>query len=229
MWAVIVNTIAIVAGCLLGLMLRRGISEEISDALMKGLGLCTIVIGVQGAIREENILMMIIAVAAGIFVGESCDWDGKVNRFTEGLLARFQQAGDASKVAQAFVTSCLIMNVGAMVIVGSLNAGLAADYTMLYTKSLLDFISGTVMSATMGIGVMGSAAFTLLFQGFIVLMAEYIAPYLSAAMIDELNSTGCLLILAIGLNMVGLTKFRVINYLPALIIMPLLVVLQSFV
>ena len=90
------------------------------------------------------------------------------------------------------------MNVGAMVIVGSLNAGLIADYNMLYTKSLLDFISGIMLTATMGIGVMGSAAFTLVFQGAIVLMAAYIAPYVSDLVIAELNTAGCLLIFALS-------------------------------
>ena len=119
------------------------------------------------------------------------------------------------------------MNVGAMVIVGSLNAGLREDFAMLYTKSLLDFIAGIMMSAVMGVGVMGSAGFTLVFQGGIVLLANYIAPYLSDAVISELNSTGCLIILALGLNMVGITKLKVINYLPALAIVPLLMMVLS--
>ena len=114
------------------------------------------------------------------------------------------------------------MNVGAMVIVGSLNAGLRADFAMLYTKSLLDFVSGIMFTATMGIGVMGSAAFTFFFQGGIVLLAEYVSPFLSDELIAEISSTGCLLILAIGLNMLNLTKIKVLDYLPALLVAPVL-------
>lgn len=223
MFAVIVNSIAIVSGCLIGLFLRRGIPKDTSEALMQGLGLCTVVIGIQGVIQEQNILVLIVATVLGIFIGESTDLDGRVNRFAEKTASRFTGTGEGEKIAHAFVASCLIMNVGAMVIVGSLNAGLREDFAMLYTKSLLDFISGIMMSAVMGVGVMGSAGFTLVFQGAIVLLANYIAPYLSDTVIAELNSTGCLIILALGLNIMGLTKLKVINYLPALLLVPLLV------
>ena len=221
MFAVIVNTLAIVAGSLLGLLLRRGLPERLTSALMQGLGLCTVVIGVQGAIQESNILVMIVSVVLGILIGEAADADGHVNRFTERLLSRFSKGrGGNGRLANAFLTSCLIMNVGAMVIVGSLDAGLRADYAMLYTKSLLDFISGIMMTAAMGIGVMGSAVFTLLFQGGIVLLAEFIAPFVSDYIVQEMACTGCLIILALGLNILELTKIKVINYLPALAVVP---------
>lgn len=116
-----------------------------------------------------------------------------------------------------------------MVIVGSINAGLSNDYTMLYTKSLLDFISGIMLGATLGIGVMGSAVFTLIFQGAIVIFSAYIAPYLSEDLIAEMNSTGCLMILAIGLNMLHLTELKVINFLPGLLVVPVLFVIKNLV
>lgn len=221
-FAVIVNTIAIIIGSLIGLLLRRGIPPKISAAIMEALGVCTLVIGIQGVIVENNILLLIVSVVSGVFIGEACDLDGRINRFTEHLTARFAGAGEAAKIANAFVTSCLIMNVGAMVIVGSLNAGLRADFAMLYTKSLLDFVSGIMLTAAMGAGVMGSALFTLLFQGAIVLLAEIIAPFLSDGLIGEISCTGCLLIIAIGLNMLNITKIKVLNYLPALLMAPLL-------
>ena len=226
-FAVIVNTIAIIIGSFIGLLLRRGIPQNISAAIMEALGLCTLVIGIQGAIVTSNILLLIIAIVSGVFIGEACDLDGHINRFTEKITARFAQAGDAAKIANAFVTSCLIMNVGAMVIVGSLNAGLRADFAMLYTKSLLDFVSGIMLTAALGIGVMGSALFTLVFQGVIVLLAEFIAPWLPDELIAELSCTGCVLIIAIGLNMLNLTQIKVLNYLPALLLLPLLYWLLS--
>ncbi len=228
MFAVIVNSIAIVLGCLIGLLLRRGIPENTSNALMQGLGICTVVIGIQGVVQEQNILIMIIAIVVGIFIGESTDLDGRINRYAEKTASRFSGSGEGAKIAHAFIASCLIMNVGAMVIVGSLNAGLRGDFAMLYTKSLLDFISGIMMSAVMGIGVMGSAGFTLVFQGAIVLLANHISPYLSDAAIAELNSTGCLIIMALGLNMAGITNLKVINYLPALLLVPLLLMMVNF-
>ena len=223
MWAVVVNTVAIIVGVGIGLMLRRGIPERLTNAIMEALGLCTVLIGIQGAVHEQNILLLIVAIVVGVAVGESCDWDGHVNRFTERITSRFATGeGEGARIANAFVTSCLIMNVGALVIVGSLNAGLEADYTVLYTKSLLDFCSGIIMGAAMGIGVMGSAGFTLVFQGAIVLLAEALAPLFSPALITEISTTGSLLILAIGLNMLHITELKVIDYLPALIVVPVL-------
>lgn len=228
MFAVIVNTLAITIAVFIGLLVRKGLPEHISSSIIKALGLCTVVIGVQGAIKEENILIMIISVVIGLTIGEVIDADGHVNRFTDRLLKKGSPKANSSKLTEAFITSCLIMNVGAMVIVGSLDAGLRADYTMLYTKSLLDFISGIMMTAAMGVGVLGSAVFTLIFQGSIVLLAEYLAPFLSEAVINEMSYNGCLLIFAIGLNMLGLTKFKVINYLPTLLVAPIVLTLFGY-
>ena len=216
-FAVIVNAAAIIFGATIGLLLKKGIPENVSQAIMEALGVCTLVIGIQGTIAEPEILIMISSVVIGVLLGEIFDLDGRINRFTEKITSR------CAKIANAFVTSCLIMNVGAMVIVGSLNAGLREDYAMLYTKSLLDFVAGIMMAAVMGVGVMGSGIFTLLFQGAIVILAEYIAPFLSDQIVTEISCTGSLLILALGLNMIGLTKIKVLNYLPALIIVPLAV------
>ena len=165
MFAVIVNTLAIAIASLIGLCLRRGMTKNITDAVMQALGICTVLIGIQGAVSEKHVLLLIISVVIGVIIGEWGDWDGHVNRWAEKVTVACTKSGDAAGIANAFVTSCLIMNVGAMVIVGSLAAGLAEDYTMLYTKSLLDFGSGIMLSAAMGSGVMGSAVFTLIFQG----------------------------------------------------------------
>lgn len=228
MFAVIVNTLAIAIASLIGLCLRRGMTKNITDAVMQALGICTVLIGIQGAVSEKHVLLLIISVVIGVIIGEWGDWDGHVNRWAEKVAVACTKSGDAAGIANAFVTSCLIMNVGAMVIVGSLVAGLAEDYTMLYTKSLLDFVSGIMLSAAMGIGVMGSAVFTLIFQGGIVLLAQYIAPFCSPLLIEELSHTGSLLILAIGLNMIGLTKFKVLNYVPALLVIPFALWISGF-
>ncbi len=222
MFAVIVNTIAIILGTLIGLVIRRGISEQLSNEVLRALGLCTLVIGIQGALQTSNVLILILAVAFGLAIGEILRLEDKVNSGTDRILAKFTRGkqGSSSKLTEAFVTSCLIMNVGAMVIVGSLQAGLQGDFTMLYTKSLLDFISGIVMGAALGVGVLGSAVFTLIFQGAIVLFSEYLAPYLADEMVSELSACGCVLIMALGFNMTKISSFKVINYLPALLLVP---------
>lgn len=222
MFAVIVNTIAIIIGTCVGLLVKKGIPKEISSNILKALGVCTVIIGIQGAIQTSNILILILSIALGVFVGEFFNFEGKVNRFSQNLLGKIAKGENSvSKITEAFITSCLIMNVGAMVIVGSLDAGLRENYSMLYTKSLLDLISGIMLAATMGAGVFGSAAFTLIFQGTIVLLSKYISPYMSEFLIGEISSTGCAIILALGFNMIGITQFKVINYIPALLMVPL--------
>lgn len=185
---------------------------------MEMLGVCTLIIGIQGIVPEQHILILIISAVAGRFIGEVTDWDGHINGFTERMTARFAGEGDSAKMANAFITSCMIMNVGAMVIIGSLDAGIRANFDILFTKSVLDFVCGIMLAAAMGIGVMGSAGFTLIFQGALVMFAEFIAPFMSDAVVAEISTTGSMIILAMGLNMLNITKFKVLNYIPALLV-----------
>ncbi|MGN0908816.1 MAG: DUF554 domain-containing protein [Succinivibrio sp.] len=220
--AVLVNTAAIIAGALIGLFFRRIISSTVSDAVLRMLGICTIAIGFKYVLEAEDLLPVIVAACAGTAAGESIRLEEKVNGATEALMRRItRDGGGAAGFASAFVTSCLIMNVGAMVIVGSLQAGLSKSYDMLYTKSLLDFTSGIMLAASMGAGVLGSALFTLVFQGAIVIFAQSLAPLMTKDVLDIISQTGAVLIIAIGLNMLGLAKLRVISALPALVAAPL--------
>ncbi len=222
MFAVLVNALAIVAAVIVGLLFRRLISVTTSDAVLRMLGICTLVIGFQYALESKNILLVIISVCVGTAIGEMLKLEDRTNSYTEKLTRRFTgKEGGAAAFTSAFITSCLIMNVGAMVIVGSLQAGLVSDYTMLYTKSLLDFVSGIMLAASMGAGVLGSAVFTLIFQGLIVLFSKQIAPFMTKDLLDLISQTGAVLIIAIGFNMLNLTKLRIINALPSLIIAPL--------
>ena len=218
MFAVIVNTVAVIVGSIVGMLLKKGIPENIKDAVMKGIGLCTIYIGISGALKGENTLVLIISIALGVVIGEMCDLDGKLNHFAERLEARFRKPGDKISIAEGFVTASLLFCVGAMTIVGSLNAGLSGDYEMLFTKSTLDLISACVFASALGIGVLFSAGFVFVFQGAIVLTAQFAAPYLSDYVIAEMTCAGSVLIMALGLNIIGLTNFKVMNYIPAIFI-----------
>lgn len=165
--------------------------------------------------------MLIISMVLGVLLGELLDIDGHVNDLVEKVAGKAAGAGKAAQISQGFITACLLFCIGAMTIVGSLNAGLRGDNEMLLTKSLLDFISSMMLAATLGIGVLFSAAFVLIFQGAIVLLAQFLAPVLSEACIAELTCAGSLMILALGLNIVGITKIKVINFLPGLLLVPL--------
>ena len=218
MFAVVVNTVAVIVGSIVGMLLKKGIPENIKEAVMKGIGLCTIYIGISGALKGENTLVLIISIALGVVIGELCDLDGKLNHFAERLESRFRKPGDKISIAEGFVTASLLFCVGAMTIVGSLNAGLSGDYEMLFTKSTLDLISACVFASALGIGVLFSAGFVFVFQGAIVLTAQFAAPYLSDYVIAEMTCAGSVLIMALGLNIIGLTNFKVMNYIPAIFI-----------
>lgn len=220
MFSVFVNTATVLMGSLIGLLCKKGIPQRLSDAVMSGIGLCTLVIGITGVLSGNNTLVLIISIVLGVIVGELLDLDGRVNRAVERVAAKTAGAGKAAQISQGFITACLLFCIGAMTIVGSLNAGLKGDHEMLLTKSLLDFISSIMLSATLGIGVLFSAAFVLVFQGGIVLLAQYLAPVLSDVVINELTCAGSLMILALGLNIIGITKIKVINFIPALLIVP---------
>jgi uncharacterized membrane protein YqgA involved in biofilm formation len=221
MLGVIVNTLSVIIGSALGLLLKKNIPVDVTGAVMKGLGLCTLYIGWTGSLKGENTLVLIISIAVGVAIGQALDLDAKLNQFASKLERRFKQNDQEVSFAEGFVTASLIFCVGAMTIVGSLQAGLIGDNEMLFTKATLDFISALIFAATLGIGVMAAAAFVFVFQGTIVLLAQVIAPLLSDPVIAEMTCVGSVLIFALGLNILGLTKLKVMNYLPA-VFLPIL-------
>jgi uncharacterized protein len=223
MIGVIVNTIAVIIGSTIGILFNRGISKRIIDEVMVGIGLCTVYIGISGTLKGENTLILIISIVIGIIIGTWLNIEKRINNLGKFIEKRFKNKGESHvSVAEGFVTGSLLFCVGAMTIVGSLNAGLIGDNTMLFTKSVLDFISSTILSISLGIGVLFSAFFVLIFQGGIVLLAGFLQPILTDSVISEITCTGSLIIIALGLNIIGVTKIKVANYLPSIIITPIL-------
>lgn len=223
MMGVIVNTITVFLGTILGLVFRSKIPRKIADAAMIAIGLCTIYIGISGTLDGQNTIILIVAMVLGTILGTAIDLDGKLVHLGDWISAkcRFVQTGHSSPV-EGFVTASLLFCVGSMTIVGGLNAGLSGDNTMFYTKSVLDLISATMLSATLGFGVALAGITVFVYQGILVLLAQLIAPFLTDFMIAELNCAGSLMILALGLNITGLSKFKVANFLPALLLIPVL-------
>ncbi len=221
MIGVLVNTATVIIGSLIGLVFNKGIPTKYTNAIMTGIGLCTIYIGISGTLKGENTLILIISIVLGVAIGTGLDIDKGINSLGEFIEKRLKKEGDDSaSIAQGFITASLLFCIGAMTIVGSLNAGLRGDNEMLFTKSVLDLISSTVLSASLGIGVLFAAAFVLVFQGSIVLLAQFLQPVMTDSAIAEMTCAGSLMILALGLNLIGITKIKVANYLPALIIAP---------
>lgn len=222
MFAVIVNTITVLIGSTVGLLFKKGIPQKLADAVMLGIGLCTLYIGISGTLKGENTIVLILSMVLGAIIGTALDIDGAINRLGKWIEDKFSRKGEKVSVAQGFVTACLLFCVGAMTIVGSLNAGLTGDYEMLLTKSVLDLISSAMLSVSLGIGVMFAAVFVFAFQGALVLLAGFLQPLLTTGAINEIVCVGSLLIVGLGLNLIGLTKIKVADYLPAIVIAPIL-------
>ncbi len=216
MLGTLVNAGGIFVGGLLGLLLKKGIPEKMNDAIMKGVALCVLFIGLKGCLEGDNALIAILSMVLGAVTGTLLDLEKRLNSL--GLyLERLFQSGNGS-LANGFITASLLFCVGAMAVVGSLQSGLSGDHTTLFAKSLLDAISSIVFAASLGAGVLLSGVAVLLYQGAITLLAQALSPILSAAVIAEMTCVGSLLIIALSLNMLGITKIKVMNYLPAIFI-----------
>lgn len=214
---VLVNTATVLIGSFFGLLLKKGIPERFKSSLMKGIGLCTIYIGISSALKGENTIVLILSMVFGILVGTLIDIDRRFNGFSEKIESRLtKNESEKGTFARGFVTACLVFCIGSMTIVGSLQAGLNGDNEMIFIKSMLDLISSFVLASSLGIGVMASAAFVFLFQGAIVLLAGAAAPLLTEEVINEMVCVGSLLIFALGLDLTGIKKLKVMNYLPAI-------------
>ncbi len=223
MIGVLVNTATVIIGSLIGLIFKKGISKRFTDAIMLGIGLCTIYIGISGTLKGENTLILILSMVLGAVMGTWLDIDKRINDLGDWIGKRFRKGdGNGPSIAEGFVTASLLFCIGAMTIVGSLNAGLAGDNEMLFTKSLLDLISSAILAVSLGAGVMFAAAFVFVFQGSIVLLAQSLQPILTDAAIAEITCAGSLMIVALGLNIIGITRIKVANYLPAIVVAPLL-------
>ena len=221
MFAVLVNVVAVLVGSTVGLIFKKGIPEKVAGAVMIGLGFCTIYIGIDGALVGENPLILISSMVIGAIIGTVLDIDGRLNRLSSALAEKTVKDERAqASVANAFITASLVFCVGSMSVVGSLNAGLTGDNQLLYTKSMLDLVSSAMLSVSLGIGVMFAAVTILVFQGAIALLASVLAPFLSTAAVNEMTCVGSVLIIALGFNLVGIAKFKVADYLPAIVVAP---------
>lgn len=216
MLGTIVNAAAILIGGAIGLLLKKGIPERVSGGIMQGLGLVVIYIGISGMLKGQNPLIATISIVVGGAIGMILDFDGRFNRFVNGLEQKLAAKDDGSRFSEAFITTTLLYCVGAMAVVGSLNSGLTGNHEVLFTKSILDGVSAVIFASTLGAGVLLSAVPLFFYQGAITLAAQFLAPVLSDAAVAEMTCVGSLLILAIGLNLLKVTKIKVLDFILAI-------------
>ena len=222
MLGTIVNALAIIAGSLFGIIFSRGIPGTYKEIILCGVGLSVILIGMKSALVSDDLMVVIFSVIIGAGIGEFL----KIEARLETLGTYFEQkiaakSGDTGSFARGFVTASLVFCVGSMAIVGSLESGLTGNHQTLFAKSILDGVTSIIFASTMGIGVMFSSVAVFLYQGAITVTAVFMKSFLVPETIAQMTSVGGLLILAIGLNMLGITKIRIGNLIPG-IFLPLL-------
>ena len=219
----VVNVAAIAGGSLLGLLVGRGIKEKYQETVIYGLALCVIVLGIQMALQGQHILLTIISLVVGSILGEALGIEEKLEQVGTLLAEKFQKSrkkGDAGTDAfvEGFLNASLLYCVGAMAIVGSIQDGLSGDPTTLYTKALIDGLSGIIYASNFGVGVLFSALSVGVYQGILTALAGFLGPWMSQLVVQEVAACGGLMILGIGLNMTKLLKIRVGNMLPGLLV-----------
>jgi len=235
----IVNMAAIIVGGSFGMLIKGGLKQKIQDTLMQACGLATIFIGIEGtlsgmftvtngSIETSGTLLLICSLVIGGLIGEAIDLEEKMDHLGEKLKLLVKVQND-TKFVDGFVTSALIVCVGAMAVVGSIQDGLTGDASMLYVKALLDGIIILIFASVFGIGAIFSALPLGIYQGSITLCAVLIAPYLTSTLISELSYIGSALIFAVGINISFGKKFKVGNLLPAIIVPVFYEIIKNFI
>ena len=224
----IINTAAVLAGGLLGLLLKNGIAKKFESILMQSLGLATIFIGAggvlkymlvveNGSLNTRGTMLLIFSLVIGCLLGQWLDIESRMETIGMKLKAAARVKND-NRFVEGFVTTSLIICVGAMAIVGAMEDGLSGDCSMLVTKAMLDFALVAILASTYGVGVIFSAIPIFVYQGAITLIAALFGAVISDALIEALSFVGSALIFCVGVNLVREKTFRVANMLPALLV-----------
>jgi len=217
MLGTIVNSLAIIAGSLLGLFFSRGIPDRYKEIILSAVGLSVILIGVKSALTSDSLMVIIFSLVLGSLIGEALKIEKRLAQLGDFLESRVAaRSADSSSFSRGFVTASLVFCVGSMAIVGSLESGLTGNHQTLFAKSVLDGVTSVIFASTMGLGVMFSSVAVFLYQGMITLTAVFMKNFLVPETIEQMTSVGGMLIVAIGFNMLKITTIRVGNLLPAI-------------
>ena len=219
MIAVFVNVATVLLGSTVGLIFRNKINEKFTRAVISALALVTILIGLSSALGTADILCVIICMALGTIIGELIRIDDGIEGAGDFIKSRlFRGKRTENRFTEGFVTACIVFCVGSMTIMGSFEAGINGNNSIIYAKSALDFVSSMMFAAAMGFGVPFAALFVLVFQGALTLLAGVLAPLLSAAVVTEMSAVGGTILVGMGINMLELSpnRIKVANMLPAI-------------
>jgi uncharacterized membrane protein YqgA involved in biofilm formation len=229
MMGTLINVAAVLAGTAIGIAVGARLTPGLQQRVLAGLGLVTAVIGIDLALawRETSALYVLGAVLVGGLIGEALDIEGRLSRLGDRLQARFARDGEHSTVSEAFFTASLLFCVGPLTVIGSFEDGLNGNLEPLATKSMLDGFASIALASTLGFGVAFAAITVLVVQGALTLAASLFEDLLQGEPLAALTSTGGVLIIGISLKLLDLKDVKVGNFLPALVLAPLLVGLVS--
>ncbi|MDP4109024.1 MAG: DUF554 domain-containing protein [Bacillota bacterium] len=219
MIATIINSVLVLGGSLLGLLLKNRITERFSNAMTNALGLCILVIGVISAVKTEQVLCMIVSLALGTGIGEFLHIEDGLDHLGEWLRKLIERnRSGGSSFTEGFVTASLLFCVGSMAIMGSLEAGVSHNYSIILAKSIIDCITAVTFAAALGVGVAFSSLAIFFYQGTLTLLAGVLGPYLSQPVVTEMSAVGGAIIIGVAFNMLGLgeKKMHVGSMLPGI-------------
>ena len=218
MLAVLVNVATVLLGSAVGLLFRNKINEKFTKAVISSLALVTVLIGLSSALDSADILCVIICMALGTVIGELLRIDDGIEGAGDFIKAKVLRGrATENRFTEGFITACIVFCVGSMTIMGSFEAGINGNNSIIYAKSALDFVSSMMFAAAMGMGVPFAALFVLLFQGALTLLAGVLSPFLSPEVVVEMSAVGGTILVGMGINMLELSekRIKVANMLPA--------------
>ena len=227
MLGTIVNTLAIIAGSVIGIVLKGGIPKKYNVTVMQAVSLAVILIGLKAALKTDELLLVIFSLAIGSLAGEFARIEDRLEQLGQWLQSRFSKGG--SDIGKGFVAASLLYCVGSMAIVGSLESGLAGNHQTLFAKSVLDGIASIILASTLGIGVALAAVSVFVYQGLITVTAAFMKTALVPAVISQMSAVGGLLIMGIGMNLMEIKKIKVGNMLPAIAVPLVYFLVKKFI
>ena len=222
----IVNTLAVAAGGTLGLILNKSLQPRFKEIYFQATGLFTIVIGITMVKDMQQIILVVASVAIGALIGEWLQLEMLLNRLSDKLKSRLSVGNE--KFSEGLVTSFILFCIGAMTIVGAIDEGVGRSSEVLLTKSLMDGFSAILLASAYGVGVIFSSVPLFVFQGSITLLAMYAASFFSPEIIQGLSSVGGILLIGLGINILEIRKLRIVNLLPALLLVVIFIWLSSY-
>ena len=216
----IVNTVAVIVGGSIGLLLKKNMPARITSIYFQAIGLFTFAIGISMVWELKHILIVVSSLALGSLTGELLNLEKLTDRLSEYLKVRLKIGSD--RFTEGLITSFLLFCVGSMTILGAIQEGTGVSSDLLMTKSLMDFFSSILLASALGTGVVFAAIPLLFFQGSITLAAMYASNFFTEDIIHGLTNTGGILLIGLAINILEIKKLRIMNMLPALIFVVIL-------